>query len=57
MKRSRRHMLWVLLAVYRAWRRAPEQRLCQMLANATHRADSFFVEDEEVHGYCEEYAR
>lgn len=36
---------WVLLRIYRAWLRMPEQRLGQLLNNASSRKCSF-VEDE-----------
>lgn len=44
------------LALFGALQRAKSQRVCQVIVNATGRADPFYVEDDELiaalNGYC-----
>lgn len=38
----------IMERVLAAWLRLPEQRLCQLIVNACHRSDVFYVEDEPL---------
>lgn len=57
-RRGRLHMLRTLAAIYAAWRQEPQQRLCQLIVNATEppRSDPFFVEDHHLAQDMREYA-
>lgn len=48
------------IALHGALQRAKSQRVCQVIVNATGRADPFYVEDDELiaalNGYCLEGA-
>lgn len=37
----------LLYRVWRAWRRHPEYRFCQLVVNVADRDDPFYVEDDE----------
>lgn len=47
----------LLVTLREAQERWPDQRVCQVIANATGRADPFTVEDEGLQAALERYAR
>ena len=51
-KRNGTYMAKIAAQIERVWRENPEQRLAQLIANATHnitgRFDCFYLEDDEL---------
>ena len=55
MKRTERHMEYILQDILRIWKKYPEYRLCQLIVNATQRQDPYYVEDVALVQHLEDF--